>query len=674
MIVSWNWLKEYVELDMPVEEATDRLTMSGLNLETVDNLENDFAIDLEVTSNRPDCLGHIGVAREISVLFDRELNVSDPKPKTIKDKTSDVTSVEIQCDDLCPRYIARVIRGVKIGPSPDWLKQRLETLGIASINNVVDITNYVLMECGQPLHAFDLDKLNGQKIIVRQAKAGEKITAIDQREYELDSEMCVIADADQPVAIGGVMGGLETEIGDQTVNVLIETADFSPLSIRTTARKLSLHSPSSYRFERGIDAHQLDWASRRCCELILELAGGELLKEEIYAGTQPEKKQAPAPLRFDQISRLLGIKITQKEAIQILKSLGLKQQGKVSNGTAQFVAPSWRRDLTREVDLIEEVARIHGYENIPDNVVVPLELSTPTLRDRVTKQVYHVLTATGFYEAVTLSFVSEEMSKLFSMHADKTPLKVEHSSRRQENVLRQSLIPSLLQSRRENERHGTFNAQLFEVAKIYLEAIPGESEQRVEPTVLSLVTGKSFSELKGLIETLVDAADHDAVVETRPCDADQFVPGRGAEVLLNGTLWGLMGELDRSVTDRLDLRDAVTVAELDLVMLEKAAQLTPQYTLLPQFPSVNRDMNFMLDEIVTWKQLDDVVRSSAGDLLESVTFSEQYRGKQIDPGKKSYVVRVGYRSEKRTLTNDEIETIQTRVIASCEKELGATLR
>jgi phenylalanyl-tRNA synthetase beta chain len=674
MIVSWNWLKDYVELDMPVEELTDRLTMSGLNLESVEHVGDDVGIDLEVTSNRPDCLGHIGVAREISVLFDLPLNVADPQPKTIKEKTSQITSVEIDCEDFCPRYTARVIQGVTIGPSPDWLKKRLETLGIAAINNVVDITNLVLMECGQPLHAFDFDKLHGKKIIVRQAKPGEKMVAIDQREYELDPNMCVIADADHPVAIGGVMGGLETEIGGDTVNVLIETADFAPLSIRTTARKLNLHSPSSFRFERGIDATQLDWASRRCCELILELAGGELYDEALTAGSRPESILPSIALRFDQIPRILGIEIPQPKAVEILQTLGLEHQQGESNGTADFVPPSWRRDLNREVDLIEEVARIYGYDKIPNDVVVPLYLSAATLRDRVTQRVRDVLTAAGCYEAVTLSFVREETCRLFPPRNKTSHLKVDHSSRRQENILRQSLIPSLLVSRRDNERHGTFNAQLFEIAKVYLEADPGRPEQQVEPAMIGLVSGRSFGELKGLIVALADWLNHGATVEIDPCDAPQFVEGRGAEVLLNGQFWGRLGELKRSVSDQLDLRDAVTVAELDLAILEESAQLTPQYTLLPQYPRVDRDLNFVLDESTTWKQLEEEVRSSAGELLESVVFSGQYRGKQIAAGKKSYVATLSYRSAERTLTNEEIESIQKQVVEQCRKKLGAELR
>lgn len=672
MIVSWDWLKEYVDPGVSVDEVAERLTMTGLNLEETKNVAGDTAIDFEVTSNRADCLGHIGIAREAGVLFDRALNIPVAEPAAVSEKTASATSVTIECEDLCPRYIARVIRGVKVQPSPPWLQRRLATLGIAAVNNIVDITNYVLMECGQPLHAFDFDKLRGQRIVVRRARAGEKLIAINQREYALDPEMCVIADAERPVAIGGVMGGLETEIGEDTVNVLIETADFAPLSIRNTARALNLHSDSSYRFERRVDPLQLDWASRRCCQLILELAGGELLDGPVIAGVQPENSRPAIELRFNQLHRLLGIDIPREEAVRILTELGLAPEGDVGEASGRFVPPSWRRDLTREADLIEEVARIHGYDRIPENVPVPLQLSEKTHPERIADRVRETLTAAGFFEAVTISFVSEEQQALFTPHGNRPPLRVEHSSRKHENVLRQSLIPSLLQCRRENERQGTFNAQLFELARVYLQAQPGRPE--AEPRMVGMVGGRSFAEVKGLVETLAGRINPDARVTVRPSDVPQFVPGRGAEVYLDDCFWGWLGEIDRSVADRLDLRDRVVVVELELSVLEETANLVPTFRELPRFPTVSRDLNFVLDETVTWQQLEQVVRDTAGDLLDSVGFGGQYRGKQIAADKKSYVVTLHYRSPLRTLTNDEVEDLQREVIAACEQKLGAALR
>ncbi|MEO8495612.1 MAG: phenylalanine--tRNA ligase beta subunit-related protein, partial [Planctomycetota bacterium] len=266
MIVSWNWLKDYVALDVEPAEVERRLMMAGLNHESSEPVGDDLAIDLEVTSNRPDCLGHLGIAREAAVLFGKPLTIPEPMPSEGAASVADLLKVRIDCPELCYRYTARVIRGVKIGPSPDWLVSRLETIGIASINNVVDITNYVLMECGQPLHAFDLAKIRGPEIVVREASKGEEFLAIDHKTYVLEPGMCVIADASRAVALGGVMGGADSEVGNATVDLLIESAEFAPVSIRGTARTLNLHSPSSYRFERGLDPVGVDWASRRCCE------------------------------------------------------------------------------------------------------------------------------------------------------------------------------------------------------------------------------------------------------------------------------------------------------------------------------------------------------------------------------------------------------------------------
>ena len=672
MIVSWKWLGDYVPLEMPLDRLTDRLTMSGLNLEGVEQVAGDTAIDLEVTSNRPDCLGHIGVAREISVLFDQTLSIPSAEPPVAAEKTAEITSVQIDCEDLCPRYIARVIRGVRIGPSPEWLVQRLEAVGIATVNNVVDATNYVLMESGQPLHAFDFDKLRAGRIIVRRAVAGEKLIAIDQRTYELTPEMCVIADQERPVAIGGVMGGLETEIGDGTVNVLIETADFSALSVRTTARHLNLHSPSSFRFERGVDAIRLDWASRRCCELILQIAGGELLAEPLTAGPGRPDHRQPIGLRLEQIPRVLGIDVPPAETEQILTALGCQRSSK-GNGTA-YIPPSWRRDLTREADLIEDVARIHGYDRIPSDAPIRIQPSARTRRDRVSDAVRDVLTADGFYEAITLSFVSETARNLFAPRGDLPQLRVDHSSRRNENVLRQSLIPSLLVSRRENERRGTFGARLFEIARVYLRAAPGEPENEVEPTMIGMVGDGGFAEFKGLLTALVDSINHQAVLTARPSTLPQFVAGRGAELLLDGAVWGWLGELDRSVTDSLDLRDAVTVAEVQLAPLIDRAELAPRFHELPQFPSVERDLNFVLDEAVTWQRLESLVRDSAGPLMESVSFGGEYRGQQIGPNRKSYVVTISYRAPDRTLTAEEVDAARLKVVKACQAKLHATLR
>ncbi|MCA9039349.1 MAG: phenylalanine--tRNA ligase subunit beta [Planctomycetaceae bacterium] len=674
MIASWDWLKEYVTLDMSLDELTDRLTISGLNLEGIEEVDGDSAIDLEVTSNRADCLGHIGIAREVVCLFGKELSIPAAEPATSDENVDTVTSVEIECPDLCPRYIARVIKNVKVGQSPDWLKKRLAALGIASINNVVDVTNYVQMECGQPLHAFDFDKLAGRKIIVRQAKKGEKITAIDQRDYELTPEMCVIADAEKPVAIAGVMGGLETEISEQTTNVLIEVANFTPLTVRNTARKLSLHSDSSFRFERYIDVHQMDWASRRCCDLILQVAGGELLAGSIDVGEQPVENTNEITLRFNQIERLLGIKIPGETIVQILTNLGLEKVSKPSDSEASFIAPTWRRDLAREVDLIEEVARIYGYDQIPEDRYLPVNLCSPPEKDLTTRLLYATLNGLGFSEAYTVSFVSREDHELFQPYGDREPLFVEHSTRKKENLLRHSLVPSLLKSRRENERHNVFNAELFEIAKVYLVAKPGAPEAEVEPIKLSFVSGRSLLELKGVVETLVARVNDALTLEAKPSEINQFEAGRGAELTLNGKPFGWLGEISRDVQDRLDLRDTVTVAELDLALLIDNRKQVVHATELPQYPNITRDFNFVMNDTVAWDALEATVRNAAGRLLEEVQYGGMYRGKQLGPDLKSYLMHVSFRSPERTLTSDEVDAAHAKIVAACEKELNVNLR
>ena len=342
MIVSWNWLKLYVSLSVPPEEFERRLMLAGLNHEETKPAGGDLAIDLEITSNRPDCLGHIGIAREAAVVFSLPLSIPNPQPAQGKSAVSELAKVTLECPNLCLRYTARVVHGIKVQPSPDWLIDHLKTIGIEPINNVVDVTNFVLMECGQPLHAFDFQKLEGQEIVVREARKGERLEAINHKTYELEPGMCVIADRSRPVGLGGVMGGANTEVTANTKDVLIEAAEFDPLSIRNTARKLSLHSDSSYRFERGLDPEGVDWASRRCCELILQTAGGELAAGVIDVGRKSPVRE-PIILRLSQLKRILGIEIDPAEVRRILTALGNKeQQAAKTTGQIEVIPPSWR--------------------------------------------------------------------------------------------------------------------------------------------------------------------------------------------------------------------------------------------------------------------------------------------------------------------------------------------
>ncbi len=676
MIVSRQWLLDYIPLELPVEEWADRLTMSGCNLESIEPAGSDFAVDLEITSNRADCLGHLGIARELSVLLDGSFSRPGAMVEPIADLTESVTSVELQCPEMCPQYMARVLRGVKVGPSPAWMVERLQTVfpGYKPINNIVDITNYVMLECGQPLHAFDFDKLSGQRIVVRKAKTGEKVAAINHIEYALTPEMCVIADADKPVAIAGVMGGAGTEITAGTVNVLIETANFTPLSVRNAARSLKLHSPSSYRFERQVDIQQLDWASRRCCELIQQLAGGELLDEPIVEGDVPDWNPEPITLRFARVEAVLGIKIPVDECVRILTSLGLPVMGKVTGESAKFRPPSWRRDLTREIDLIEEIIRIHGYDNIPEDRPIPVVSGSRSTAERVRERIEHVLTAAGFNEALTFSFVTEELAKTFVRDASLPDLVLTQTAGEFGNRARATIIPSLLAARRENERQGNLTADLYEIARVFLGTDPSKPE--TQPLRVGLITGRSFFEVKGVLEAIARAINPALTITAQPSAISQFTPGRGAVVLLGGKLWGVLGEIDRSASHVRDLklREPATIAEFDLQPLIDHAVLVAQAQPLPDNPVVTRDLNLVLDESVTWATLEATVRSSAGPHLEQVRFVDQYRGKHIPTGKKSYVFSMSLRAADRTLTSEEIDAVQASVLKACETGLGAALR
>ena len=672
MLISYEWLKSLVPLgNLSVDEFARRMMMAGFNHESTTPAGDDYCVDLEITSNRPDCLGHIGLAREAAVIFGSTLKPPAAAPVESAAKVGESTSVAVECPQLCPRYTARVIRGVKVGPSPAWLQKRLAAIGQPTINNVVDITNYVLMETGQPLHAFDLAKFSGRKIIVREAKAGEKFEAINHKTYTLEPGMCVIADAERPVALGGVMGGADSEVSDATTEVLIESAAFDPLSIRTTARKLALRSDSSYRFERGVDVENADWVSRRCCELILEICGGELMSGAIDVAA-PRKPREPITLRAAQIQRIVGIEIPADEVRRIILALGLKEAAAQS-----YAPPSWRRDLEREIDLIEEVARIYGYDKIPEDVGVPMAPSARTNEDRVLSKVRQVLTACGFDEALTISVVDDQLSQSFSPWSDAAPLALQMPILERADKLRRSLVPSLLKARRDNEAVGNRTIELFETAKVYL---PRAGQLPQEELMLGLTAGgdgaDSFFRVKGTLEAVLAALDPTARLEVRPTKQELLAAGRGVELLLNGETIGVLGEVAAAALKKFELRGKSIVAELKLGALVKAAVLVPQYAPLPAYPSIERDINLVVDETVRWSDLASAVQTCGAGLVESFALKgEPFRDeKKLGAGKKSLLVTLTLRSAERTLTNAEADDLRARIVDECAKKFGATLR
>ena len=678
MIVSWNWLREYLRLEMSVDQLTEKLALSGLNHESTDDVGGDLAIDLEVTSNRPDCLNHLGIAREIGVLFDIPVKWHEPRPvaKNPKLKVADLTGIENREPAICHYFSARVIRGAKIDQSPWWLRKRLETLGVRPVSNVVDITNYVLFECGQPLHAYDLAKLAENRLIIRRAVAGEELLAINGKTYKLHDKMLVIADSARPVALAGVMGGLETEITQSTQDILIESARFQPVSVRNTSRELGLFSPSSYRFERHMDPSRTDWASRRCAELILDLAGGQLAEGVIETGGEARTRPAII-LRQSQIEKVLGISIDQGEVIRILAKLGMAEQSAVEIGTTAWSAPSWRSDLDREIDLIEEVARVHGYEHIPEDRPVPLAVASRSRRERVENIVREVLTGQGLFEAINFSLVAENMALPVSgdLVGGILPIKLEHSSRKKETTLRPSLAPSLLEARAYNQSHGNENVGLFEIAHAYL-PLPGKTLPD-EPVRVAAVVGGDWKQAKGLAEAMAarfHLTSNFSVKQSTDSVWSILDTDKSAALFLGERRWGVFGSVSKVALQTFDLRQPCCVLELDLSVLIELANLQPQYAKLPDQPGVTRDLSLVVGDNVHWADVARLAREAGGPLLESVEFLDTFRGGKLAAGTQSMHFGMTFRSPDRTLSGEEADTAVNSIIERCKTQLGASLR
>ncbi|MFM8734625.1 MAG: phenylalanine--tRNA ligase subunit beta [Pirellulales bacterium] len=680
MIISTNWLADYVQVPSTLDHLVERLLMAGLNHESTTAVGEDTAVEIEVTSNRPDCLGHLGVAREAAVLFGRPLHVPDPRPLEGAAAATGSVVVEIHAGDICPCYTARVIRGVRVGPSPTWLVDRLATVGVASVNNVVDITNYVMLECGQPLHAFDLAKIRGGRIVVRRAVEGEPFVAINHKTYTLSDRMCVIADAERPVALAGVMGGADTEITVDTTDVLLESAQFAPLPVRAAARGLVLASGSSYRFERGPDPAMVDWASRRAAQLILELAGGVLERGAVVAG---ELACAPAviPLSPERVAEVLGADVTAARQREILTSLGFVAE---ADG-GRWRAPTWRRDCWRPIDLVEEIARIEGYGIVPEDTPIaarPVELSA---REQTLRRSGELLVAAGLCEAMTRSVVGESLAAVPSPWGDTPPLVIAPPLVRGADRLRRSLIPSLLEARAGNEAVGVADAELFEIARGYLARPAGAAAPHPaeEPLLASFVIGGDFARARGLVDVVLAGlrvAGESRRLVYRPITLEPFAAGRAAEVVLeqDGQLpvrVAVVGEVSSESSGRLGLHAAVAAAEIRLDRLEFAAAIERSLVKPSDFPAVQRDINLVVEERVPWGDVAAAIHEAAAGMLDDCKLVQVWRdADRLGSGRKSFVVALTLRSHAGTLSGDEAGRIVEAVVAACGRRTGAVLR
>jgi len=673
MKASYNWLKELCEFNLPAHKLAQRLSDTGFNVETYEPHGDDWSLEVEVTTNRPDCLCHLGLAREVAAIVGgAAVRPEFEVPESVEETFSERSSVEVTAPDLCPQYTARLITGVTVGPSPGWLQDRLVACGVRPVNNVVDATNYVMLECGQPLHAFDFSLLQGNRIIVRRAEAGEILTTIDDVEHELTGQECVIADVAQPVALAGVMGGLESEIRDSTITVLLEAARFDPAGIRRTARRHGMSTESSYRFERGIDPEITDWASRRVCALICELAGGRVASGS--ANVRADETICPeVTLRLPRLELVLGICPSHDEVKRIFRGLALELTGDDVHSVTVRV-PSWRGDLRREIDLIEEVARIHGYDKIGETTRMPVRLAAPRRPERARRKTRQLLTGAGFNEAITHSLVRADSLQMAQPWTDKEPAALRNPVSTERTHLRLTNVANLLLAKQFNQAHGTPAVDFFEFGRVYLPAEDGERPE--EKLCLALLTDQQdgLRVLKGLLSNLMDELGVEADIEEEPEDLGPCRPGEALTMRMDGLLLGFAGVTSDDVVEELDLNGSPAFMEVDFAVLEERTRLERPYQSVPQYPATRRDLAVVLSEDIPWRDIEACIRQHAPTTLKAHELFDIYRGEGIAEGKKSVAFSLTFRREDRTITSAEAEQAREAILSGLRAELGATLR
>jgi phenylalanyl-tRNA synthetase beta chain len=672
MKISANWVRDFVSPAASDRDVAEALTVSGIAIEGYFGEGADQAWEAEITTNRVDAMNHYGVAREVSAIYDVDL--APITSEVCEDGPADF-SISIDDAEGCARYTARIVRGVKIAPAPQRIAHRLELIEQRSISNVADATNYVLNEIGQPTHAFDLDKLEGGKIIVRRAHAGELLTTLDGVERKLTPEDLVIADAVKPVALAGVMGGEASMITYATKNVLIESAWFDPASIRRTARRLGMHTDASHRYERGADPGITQTACARVAELIVASAGGAVSKEiDVVARTIRQPRIA---LASSEVKRILGVEIPSAEIARILRRLGFSVEG--SGPEFMVTVPTWRLDVEREIDLIEEVARIYSYLKIPNTlpsfaggvIELPNARKQSALRDR--------LLALGYNESLSSTFIPQEDARFF---ANAEPVRIANPLSEEASFMRTSLVPGLLLQIAYNLNRGNSDVHLFEAGHVY--AMQGDVVD--EHNSLAMVStgaaseasvhGKpeplSFFHIKGDIEQLLTAFDAKQITFDREVPA-WLHPGRSTRAQISGTTVAIFGQLHPEVASARKIKQEVWVAELFLEALYGIALRQPAYTPVSKYPAVERDFSFVLPEGLEFESIRQKLSARAIAELTSIVPAEVFRGGSLAPGTYSFLLRVRFQSSARTLRDDEVAAWAQQIVKTVES-LGGSLR
>ena len=677
MKITYNWIKKYIKLNARAEDLASKLTMSGSEVGTFEKSGDDVVMELEITANRPDCLNIIGMAREASAVFDQDLILPD---FTVKEegKGPDM-KIEVNDDNLCPRYTARVITTVSVAALLGEIKKLILSVGMREVNNIVDITNYCLMETGQPMHAFDLDKITGGKVVVRKAKKGEKLITIDEVERKLEEGMLVIADESGPIAIAGVMGGKRTEVTDKTKNILLESAYFDPIAIRRTARKLCLSSDSSYRFERGVDKAMVKKASDRASALISEYAGGKI--NQLYDVGKVSGKKIELTLDINKTGKILGVSLENKTVATILKRLGMEVEEE-KESFLRVKVPSYREDITREIDLVEEVGRIYGYDNIPERVekIIP-QTSRKDKARKVKEKVCTILAGCGMNEIMTYSLINEKSVKAFP-EFNKDIVELWNPISEEHKILTPQLLSGMLRSVIWNINRNNKDLGLFEIAKSY-NSLPENGYK--ETSTLSLgLTGclrknwqegdriASFFDLKGIVEKLLKKLNLAPVFLQSKMEG--FINCVEIKIDNEFTCIGFIGEAGPGLLREHGIEQQVFLSHIDLEKVAGKATLDVSYRSIPKFPFSVRDISIVCKKTMNIGDVEKVIKSSCEQRVHDVEIVSVYEGDSIPEDKRSVSFSIKYGDLCRTLKDEEIEEAHAKICKLISEKLNIEFR
>lgn len=662
-----SWEPEYGILILPED------TQIGMDIKDFFGLNEDV-VEFEITSNRPDCFSVIGLARETAATFKRPFSVKKPEFTENNENIADTISVSIENPDKCLRYCAKMVKNVKVGPSPAWMVHRLKAAGIRSINNIVDITNYILLEYGQPMHAFDLRHLDGGKIIVRNATEGEVIKTLDEQDRVLSTDDLVIADANKAVAIAGVMGGFNSEIEPDTTTVVFESATFDAVSVRLTAQKAGLRTEASSRYEKGLDYNNTLPAIERACELIQMLGCGEVVGGIIdVMGNVTDR--SPIKFRPEKINAFLGIDISKEEMVGYLEAIEFT----VDLDKMEITPPSFRPDIEAEADVAEEIARFYGYNNIPTTLISgeatkggysPLQV----FRNELSAS----LVAQGMYEAFTYTFTSPAIFDKLCLPEDCTLrncVKIRNPLGEDSSIMRTTTLASMLTALSYNYNHKNPTAKLFEITKVYIPTEAGKLPDEPEKLAMGMYgNGIDFFDIKGILEASFDSLNMKGVSFRQVTDVPSFHPGRTAELLVNDKRIGLVGEIHPDVLANFEIDTPCYVAEIDIMGMFETVDADVKFTQLPKFPAAERDIAVLVDKDVAVGDLEATIIKASGTLLDNVKLFDVYEGDRIPEGKKSIAFAIAFRAADRSLTGDEVDKVFNKIVKDLQYKNNAQLR